>query len=79
MIEPETETTLTLEQRRVDNLRHAREINSYWRARGVESNARVVLDGVRVDLEDGTAKTVLSAEIVSDVGAMMARALPLGA
>ena len=76
MTEPATE--LTLEQRRLDNLRHVREVNSYWRARGVEANARVVSDGVRVELEDGTRKTVASAEIVSDLGAMMARALRLG-
>ena len=79
MIEPDTGSTLTLEQRRADNLRHVRDINSYWRVRGVEANARVVEHNVRVELEDGTTKTVLSPEIVSDVGAMMALALPLAA
>lgn len=56
-----------LEQQRDDNLRHARDINSYWRERGVEANARVRVRNVRLDLGDGMTKTVRTAEIESDL------------
>ena len=68
---------LALEQQRDDNLRHARDINSFWRERGVEANARVRVRNLCLDLGDGMSKTVRSAEIVSDLPPRMARSLAL--
>ena len=79
MTERDTKNSLTLEERRADNLRHVRNINSYWQARGVEANARVVERSLGFETEDGRSQTVRSAEIVSDLGPMMGRALRLAA
>jgi len=77
MTRSNTQTRLSFEEQRVDNLRHARDINSYWRIRGVEAHARVVMRSIRLDLEDGKQKIVRSAEIMSNLPPMMNRALAL--
>ncbi len=75
MKKSETKPMPALEAQRIENLRHVRDINSYYRELGFEVHAGIRVRDVETLGPDDRRHVTRSAEIVSDLGKIMGRGL----
>ena len=75
MEKTETKKMPAVQAQRIVNLRHVRDINSYYRTQGFEVHAGICLRDVETFGPDGVRKVTRSAEIVSKLGKIMGRGL----